>query len=143
MNTLVAIDPGKDKCGLLIADFKRGFVIEGLVVKESEVIDLIIFWREKYHFEMILLGNGTTCKYWLGLLKELAEVQLVEEVGSTLRARKRYWELWPPGKWLSLLPKGLLVPPVYLDAVAALVLLEDYLNQKFIWPGSPDFKIGL
>ena len=68
-------------------------------------------------------------------------IEIVDEKGSTLRARTRYWELWPPGICLRWLPRGLIVPSVHLDAVAALVLLEDYSKKRLKWPGATDFKI--
>ena len=76
-------------------------------------------------------------------MKGLAPIEIVEERGTTLRARERYWELCPPGILLSWLPRGLIVPIQPLDAVAALVLLEDHLNKKLNWRGSPNFKISL
>ena len=59
------------------------------------------------YVERMILGNGTGSKYWERILREIAPIQVVEEQGTTLRARSRYWELWPPGPLLSLLPRGL------------------------------------
>ena len=67
---------------------------------------------------------------------------LIPEKGTTLRARSRYWELWPVRGWQRLLPLGMRMPPVDLDAVAALVMLEDHLGIRFTWPGEqPDFRV--
>ena len=141
MSNILAIDPGKKKCGLLLADLDFGIVLYGRVVDYSAVIALIERWRSKEHFDSIILGNGTSSQFWQKKLKGLAPIEVVEEKGTTLRARERYWELWPPGIWLRWLPRGLIVPSTHLDAVAALVLLEDYLNQKLEWPGHSDFRI--
>ncbi len=70
-------------------------------------------------------------------------MHLVDESGTSLRARDRYWELWPLVGWRRWLPKGLIVPPDHLDAVAALILIEDYLNKQLQWPDSPNFRILL
>ena len=43
--------------------------------------------------------------------------------------------------WLSRVPRDLFVPSDELDAVAALVILEDYLQKKLRWVGPPPFKI--
>ncbi len=143
MKSILCIDPGKSKCGLLIADIDKKVVLDGQVVKEEFVFELINSWKDKYNYERIILGNGTTSQYWFNIIKDISYVQLVEEHGTTFRARERFWELWPPNGFLSYLPRGMLAPPYYLDAVAALVLLEDYLKFKLAWEGSPDFKIEL
>ena len=141
MRRIVAIDPGNKKCGLLLADLDQELVLDGRVVDQSAVIDLIIAWRSEGDLDEIVLGNGTSSKYWLGMLKDIAPIQIVEEKGTTLRARNRYWELWPTEIWCRWLPKGLIIPPNHLDAVAALVLLEDHLCKKLKWRGSKNFKI--
>ena len=141
MSKLIAIDPGNKKCGLLLADLDKELVLDGRVVYHTAVIDLVKIWKSEDDLEGIILGNGTTSNYWLRLLKDLAPVQIVEERGTTFRARARYWELWPPGIWSSWLPRGLILPPTNLDAIAALVLLEDHLCKKFEWQGTNNFKI--
>ena len=141
MRMFIAIDPGNKKCGLLLADIDKGLVLDGRVVAHFAVIESIKHWESEGHLDGILLGNGTSSKSWYKKLKGLAPIQIVQERGTTLRARSRYWELWPPGIFLRLLPRGLILPSQCLDAVAALVLLEDHLNQKLHWPGPPSFKI--
>ena len=139
MSRLLAIDPGRNKCGLLLVDIDKGRVLDGKVVLKNDVISAISFWRTNSPFEWLIMGNGTSSEYWTTLLDEFGPIKLVEEKGSTLRARQRYWELWPPTNWIGWLPRGLLIPPEPLDAIAALVLLEDHLGRKFNWPGIPSF----
>ncbi len=141
MNRFLAIDPGKDKCGLVLVDFEEGIVLAGRVVSSELVIDVIKDWQNEGTFKAIFLGNGTSSEYWNKKLIEFGSISVVEERGTTLRARKRYWELWPPINWRKFLPRGLNIPPVDLDAIAALVLLEDHLQTRFNWPGPPGFKI--
>ncbi len=133
MAFVIAIDPGWHKCGLLLADLDSNLVQEAKVVHKNHVTDQVRTWISSNTIEYILLGNGTSSGYWEGELSSFASVYLVEEKGTTLRARYRYWELSPPSKWLRWIPKGLLFPPKNLDKVAALLLLEDYLNKKFQW----------
>ncbi len=141
MTRIISVDPGSKKCGLLLADREKSIVLEGKVVKACDVLEHIIAWCELEPVSLIILGNGTSSKYWAKSLGEISPIKLIDERGTTLLARKRYWELWPPIKWLSWVPRGLLLPPDQLDAIAALVLLEDYLNTKLRWPYPPDFKI--
>ena len=134
MTILISIDPGQKKCGLLLVDLDKQIVLDGLVVDSNFVIDLVVQWSNKAEVKRIILGNGTTSKSWERRLQKAAlPIQTVEEKGTTLRARSRYWEIWPPPIWLRWVPKGLLVPMKNLDAVAALILLEDHLNKKLEW----------
>ena len=134
MTILISIDPGQKKCGLLLVDLDKQIVLDGLVVDSDFVIDLVVQWSNKAEVKGIILGNGTTSKSWERRLKKIAlPIEIVEEKGTTLRARSRYWEIWPPPIWLRWVPKGLLVPMKNLDAVAALILLEDHLNKKLEW----------
>ena len=104
---------------------------------------IISFWKINVPFDLVVMGNGTSSKDLVNLLEGLFTIQLVDEQGSTLRSRERYWELWPPKNLLSLLPRGLLIPPQPLDAIAALILLEDHLQRKLNWPDKPNFKIEI
>jgi RNase H-fold protein (predicted Holliday junction resolvase) len=77
-----------------------------------------------------VLGNGTSSRQWQRDLADLAvPVLLVDEWGTTLAARQRYWQLWPPRGWRRLLPMGLRLPPRDLDDLAAQILLERWLQR--------------
>ena len=91
----------------------------------------------------IIIGDGTNCKYIENELKQknFFNLNYVNEKGSTLRARFRYWEIWPPNYFIRWLPKEILFPPENLDAIVALILLEDFLKYTFIWPDKVDIKI--
>jgi hypothetical protein len=56
-------------------------------------------------------------------------VELVDERGTTLAARRRYWELFPARGWRRLLPMGLRLPPRDWDDVVAQLLLERRLGR--------------
>ncbi len=140
MSRIIAVDPGHKKCGVLLADLDDAFVLDAKVVYKDAVKDLIISWKKQYLVQKIILGNGTTSRLWEKQLKEISPVELIEEKGTTLLARKRYWDLWPPSNFYRLIPRGLMLPPDNLDAIAALVLVENYLQKKLIWKCSRDFK---
>ena len=137
MKRIVAVDPGRAKCGLVLVDVSRSLVVAGGVRIASEVENLLSSWcSEGPGVERILLGDGTSSADWMQRLQAMAPVQLVDETGTTLRARTRYWQLWPPEGWRNWIPRGLLVPPGDLDALAALVMLEDSLKITCDWPSS-------
>ncbi len=143
MSLYISIDPGKKKCGLLLADIQSRKVIDAGIVASNKFFDLVSLWNEDYQISKILIGDGTNCKYVENELKEknFFNLQYVNEKGSTLRARFRYWEIWPPNCLISWLPKEILFPPENLDAIVALILLEDLLKYTFTWPDKVDIKI--
>ena len=143
MSLFISIDPGNKKCGLLLADMKSGNVVEAGISSIDKFSDVVSFWNQDYQISKVLIGDGTNFKY---IEKELKQKNIfnlisVNEKGSTLRARFRYWEIWPPNFFFRWLPKEILFPPENLDAVVALILLEDYLKLSFSWPEKVNIKI--
>ena len=143
MSFYISIDPGKKKCGLLLANIQSGKVIEAGIASLNKCYDLVSFWNENYNIVKIIIGDGTNCKYIKNELKRknLFDINCVNEKGSTLRARFRYWEIWPPNYFIRWLPKEILFPPENLDAIVALILLEDFLKISLNWPEKVDIKI--
>ena len=143
MSFYISIDPGKKKCGLLLANIKSGKVIEAGIASLNKCYDLVSFWNENYNISKIIIGDGTNSKYIKNELKRknLFDINYVNEKGSTLRARFRYWEIWPPNYFIRWLPKEILFPPENLDAIVALILLEDFLKISLNWPDKVDIKI--
>ena len=137
MTRMVAIDPGRAKCGLVLVDVNRRLVLAGSVEPADQVNTVLQRWcRDDAGVNRILLGNGTSSAEWQSRLQAMAPIELVEEAGTTLRARDRYWQLWPPRGWRRWIPRGLLLPPGDLDALAALVMLEDALAVRCQWKES-------
>lgn len=130
MSLIIAVDPGRNKCGLILADPASAMILEALVLEVDDVMEVLQSWHEKGQLQALLLGNGTNSHFWQQKLGSIAPVTLVDEYGTTLRARERYWELWPPQGFKRLLPRGMIQPPIALDAIAALVMLEDHLQCK-------------
>tara|TARA_Y100001968_G_scaffold251229_1_gene236418 strand:- start:47 stop:484 length:438 start_codon:yes stop_codon:yes gene_type:complete len=145
MSIFISIDPGNKKCGLLLADIESGKVIKAGISSLNKFSDIVSLWNEEYDVCKIVIGNGTNCKYIEKelKLKNIFNLIYVNERGSTLRARFRYWEIWPPNYFIRWLPKKILFPPENLDAVVSLILLEDFLKYTFIWPEKVNIKIWL
>ena len=143
MSYYISIDPGKKKCGLLLANIESGKVIEAGIASLNKCYDLVSFWNENFNISKIIIGDGTNSKYIKNELKRknLFDINYVNEKGSTLRARFRYWEIWPPNYFIRWLPKEILFPPENLDAIVALILLEDFLKISLNWPEKVDIKI--
>ena len=148
MTRVVALDPGRSKCGLVLADIATNTVLQGMVIPSTEVLDQLHAWIEDAQAEAaqiaeLVIGDGTSSTIWQQQLPASLKLRVVDETGTTLRARERYWQLWPSRGWKRLLPLGLRIPSGDLDAIAALVILEDYLDRLLQWPGPDPLKNGL
>jgi len=141
MSFVISIDPGRIKSGLILVDLNLGIVIDAQVVIDKNVIPIIEKWKHKNQIEIIYLGNGTSSNYWRSKLNNIARIEVLEEYGTTILARDRYWELSPPGWLIKWIPRKLLIPSQPLDAIAALVLLERHLDITLGWEAKMNFKI--
>ena len=56
-------------------------------------------------------------------------ITMVDERNSSVEARDRYWEMYPPQGLTRLIPQGLRVPPRPIDDIVAILLIERYLAQ--------------
>jgi hypothetical protein len=87
-------------------------------------------WVATYRIDRIVVGNRTSARDVMARLTGLGPpVVTVEEQGSTLRARARYFEEHPRRGWRRLLPLTLQVPPEPYDDYAAILLAEAYLAE--------------
>ena len=90
------------------------------------------------------MGNGTTSKENIDKLKFIKkDLILFEEKNTTYRAKKRFFELFPIRGLKNILPKELFIINKNLDAVSALIILEDYCNDKFTLSKDIDIKTWL
>ena len=136
------IDPGRYKIGLAFAENSE-LLFSAIVPKNDEqaVADALNLksWQgiSKWCMEgniknlygkilrKIYIGNGTSSSEIQKLLYGL-ETEVVNEYGSTLAGRKRYWELHrPKGLW-RLIPVSLRIPPRNIDDLAAWVIIKDF-----------------
>ena len=126
---IAGLDPGSSKCGLVLADSSQGQVLEAAILPPPASQALLQAWQQR-GLARVILGNGTSSHAWRPLLRQLnLELTLVDERGSSLAARQRYWELDPPNSWVRLLPTGLRLPPRDIDDVVAQLLLERWLGE--------------
>lgn len=129
----IGLDPGRSKCGLVRTDISGQQVQDLLVCTPRESWDWLQHWCHSCSVKGLVLGDGTGSGPWQQALGEaLPELTVVlqPEAGSTLAARGRYWQLFPPRNLWKLLPEGLRLPPRPLDDLAALLLLEAHLGHR-------------
>ena len=126
---ILAIDPGKYKCGLAILDFD-GKVIEKQIFKRSEIATATLAYFNKHQIISVVVGDSSNGKK---LAQEFAEqnikTTLVDETNSTLEARQLFWRENPPRGLWKLIPISLRLPPRTVDDYAAVILAKRHLNK--------------
>lgn len=130
METILGLDPGRDKCGLAVMNGEQ--VTYHQVVDSAKTIAIIQKLCQEYGVDRLVMGDGTTSKNWyqkleVNLIQPLPIVT-IDEQNSTLEARDRYWLMYPPKGLQRIIPQGLRVPPRPVDDIVAIVLIERYLN---------------
>ena len=144
MLKLISIDPGKCKCGLVLVDLNQKKVDQALVIDTEFLPKYIKHLNSFENISKVIIGNGTTSKQNIEKLEFIKkDLIIVEEKNTTFRAKKRYFELFPIRGLKFLLPKEIFIMNKNLDAVSALIILEDYCNDKFIFSEDIDIKTWL
>ena len=132
MSLVIAIDPGISKCGVIVADIKEKKAYEALVMKSHLLLKYV---KNKYKKEkrlQVLIGNGTTSKNYIKDLSQFApDLIIADEKNSTYRAKQRYFEIFPLRGIRCFLPREIFILNKNLDALAALIIMEDYFKIKF------------
>jgi len=132
MTKYISIDPGKCKCGLIFADLERKIVLQAIVIESKYLVQNIKSFVGKENNLKVLIGNGTTSNDHAKSLSFLENnLTIVEEKNTTYRSRQRYFEIFPIRGFKRFLPRDIFLQNINLDAISALVILEDYLDCKF------------
>ena len=144
MFKLLSIDPGKYKCGLVLAEISEKKVYEAIILKSELFEDYVRNLNTIENISKIIIGNGTTSREIrekLNFFKK--EIIIFEEKNTTFRAKARYFELFPISGLKFLIPREIFILNKNLDAISALVILEDYCKIKFTLNQDIDFKTWL
>jgi len=141
---VLAIDPGRDKCGLALLD-STGAILKMQIVESSRLVDTVVDWTSRLvdtvvdwtstlESTTVVMGSGTGSK---SLRKELAErigpdrLIIVDEFGSTEMAKILYFKANPPRGIWRFIPISLQVPPRAVDDYAAAVLGRKFLGIRW------------
>jgi RNase H-fold protein (predicted Holliday junction resolvase) len=131
--TVLAIDPGHAKCGLVVAKRNGLGKVELLwrrVAKSEELMDLVREAADECPFSMVIVGSGTKSADVVKALREWLPsvgILVVDERDTSIQARERYWVHNPRRGWRRLLPSTMQVPPEPVDDFVALILAERVL----------------
>ena len=128
----LGIDPGRSKTGLALVD-SVGKIVKLHIAESQNIDNEIVEFIKKSCPVQIVLGNGTNsrniCEVVQKVLPDIL-ITVVEESFSTEEARTLYWQENPPKGLKKLIPLGLLVPPIPLDAYAAVILVRRFLEEN-------------
>ena len=144
MSRVITIDPGKNKCGLVLAEINEKKVYKAIILKTEFLDNYVRNLITAEDISRIIIGNGTTSREIrekLYFFKK--EIITFEEKNTSYRAKARYFELFPISGLKFLMPREVFILNKNLDAIAALIILEDYCQTKFTLNQNIDFKTWL
>lgn len=133
MRRIMAVDPGREKCGLAVVEH-GGVVVFRTIVHVDRLVDTAAQVIRQLEPEAVVLGNRTGSGDAARRLAELPEVRalggvrVVDESFTSLEARRRYFQAHPARGLWRFVPVGLRLPPEPVDDWAAVVLAERYLK---------------
>jgi len=144
MPRVITIDPGKSKCGLVLAEISEKKVYKAIILKSELLENYVRNLIAADDISQIIIGYGTTSREIrekLYFFKK--EIITFEEKNTTYRAKARYFEIFPISGLKFLMPREVFILNKNLDAISALIILEDYCKTKFTLNQNIDFKTWL
>ena len=144
MTKLISIDPGRFKCGLVLVDIKEKKVYKAIILRSECLEEYVKNLKTVENISKVIIGNGTSSKENIEKLEFIKKDLIIcEEKNTTYRAKERYFELFPIRGLKKLIPREFFIINKKLDAIAALIILEDYCHNKFILDTNLDTKTWL
>ena len=144
MPRVITIDPGKSKCGLVLAEISEKKVYKAIILKSELLENYVRNLIAADDISQIIIGNGTTSREIRDKLYFFKkEIITFEEKNTTYRAKARYFEIFPISGLKFLMPREVFILNKNLDAISALIILEDYCKTKFTLNQNIDFKTWL
>ncbi len=127
---VLGIDPGTQKCGYAVVTGIGAEPLDLGIVPTGELGESLRALVKRHRVEAVALGSGTHADVVLEMVEGLGlPVSIVDERGTTLLARERYFRANPPRGWRRLIPRGMLLPPRPIDDFAALLIAERLLRS--------------
>ena len=144
MAKVIVIDPGKSKCGLVLAEINEKKVYQAIIIKSDLLEKYVRDLNTVEDISKIIIGNGTTSEKTVKILNFFKkEIITFEEKNTTYRAKEKYFELFPISGLKFLIPREVFILNKNLDAISALIILEDYYKMKFNLNQKIDLKTWL
>lgn len=134
MSVILAVDPGREKCGLALVDEKTG-VIWQRVVPAAELMTTVAQFVRQGAVQTVVAGDRTGSTRFKNQwnqsgLSSKARLVFVDEHMSSVEGRRRYLREHPGRGLRRLLPIGLKTPDQPFDDYVAVILAERFLKKK-------------
>lgn len=127
---ILAIDPGRSKCGIAVVSREEGIVARQ-TVPVDQTTPVVKGLMSQFDPKAVVIGSGTGSEPIVHDIESIFNpVYIIDENLSSQKARERYFIDHPPKGWRRLLPKGLLTPPEPYDDYAAVILAELFLQSQ-------------
>lgn len=127
---LLAVDPGREKCGIAVMTFGRE-VLDRAIIATEDLSTRIAYYIGRYGVGLVVMGDRTGGRDARNALRRAGfrlEIIFVDEDRSSEMGRRRYLLDHPPTGWRRLLPLGLREPDRPYDDYVAVILAERYLD---------------
>ena len=132
---VLAIDPGRSKCGVAVCtprdDSDRPRILHREVVPTDKLVVNVTALVDAHKPDVVLIGDGTQSatlrKAVAKVLPEGLPFHEVPEAFTSQRVRARLQKEWLPKGLIRLLPTGMRPPPKAYDDYVAALLAEDWL----------------
>jgi RNase H-fold protein (predicted Holliday junction resolvase) len=126
---IIAIDPGRDKCGIAVLD-SSGNVEFKTTVLRFEFEETLTTLLARFDPDRVAVGDGTSSGEISSISAKLApgKIKVVKERDTTLQARELAWKEKPPGGLWRLVPRLFWPTPPNLDSWAAVVIGRSLLG---------------
>lgn len=128
---ILGFDPGHQKCGIAVMSLDRKIRYHQVVVAQ-EAIAAVQSLQGEFPISLLVIGDQTSAQTWKQKLSQLSQplrIITVDERYSSLEARKRYWQLYPPKGLFRFIPQGLRAIHRPIDDIVAIILIERYLER--------------
>lgn len=130
--SVLAIDPGRVKCGVAVVS-ADGIVHSRGVVETGILYTALSSEIDAFAPIAVIVGCGTGCKEMIRRIEQAADpipVYEVEEAYTSEEARKRWVQNNPPTGVQRLLPQSLRCPNAPYDDYVAIILAERWWRQQ-------------
>jgi len=128
----IAIDPGKEKCGIALMSYD-GSVIEKHTIAKSEMTSMInVLTASNKNIERIAIGDGTGSREFIKMIEAetaMSKIVVVKERNTTLEARDIFAREKPLPKPFHFIPRWMLFPPADIDSYAAVAIGKRYVES--------------
>ena len=128
---MLAIDPGRDKCGIAVVGEDGRVLYQGIVAAAQvggETARLLTEYRAKHLVVGDRTGAKDVCRALDAAGLALTPV-LVDEHHSSEEGRRRFVRDNPPRGWRRLIPHAFRTPTRPYDDYVAVLLAERYLQE--------------